>query len=406
MTKINLLPISNLQDDQSAVATINSNMVLIAEVIETLLSRDGTSPNQIETDLDMNNKRLFNLPSATTSNEPVIKKDLEDITIAAQTGTILPGSITEDKFSTGSVSTRSLADNSVTSSKLSDNSITSSKIIDGEVKTVDIADKNVTLAKLVNITNNTVLGNISGSTASPSAISLTALATALFSGSSGLVPTGTILPFAVSSPPSGYLICDGTAISRTTYSLLFSIICPSSTVTFNTGSNLVLWTSHPFNINDRVVFTSTGTLPTGITSGTTYYVKTISDADSFSLSTTPGGVVLSLSGSPTGTHTGQGRGYGLGNGTTTFNLPDLRGEFLRGFDFGRGIDTNRYLGSFQDHMLQDHKHGTSDYWVSSAGFGGYLGGSITPINPPNPSTGNHGSETRPRNISINYVIKT
>lgn len=35
-----------------------------------------------------------------------------------------------------------------------------------------------------------------------------------------------------------------------------------------------------------------------------------------------------------------GTTYGVGNGSTTFNLPDLRGEFMRGFDNGRGVDTN------------------------------------------------------------------
>lgn len=39
--------------------------------------------------------------------------------------------------------------------------------------------------------------------------------------------------------------------------------------------------------------------------------------------------------------------YGAGDGSTTFNLPDLRGEFLRGLDDGRGVDTNRLLGSAQ-----------------------------------------------------------
>ena len=43
-----------------------------------------------------------------------------------------------------------------------------------------------------------------------------------------------------------------------------------------------------------------------------------------------------------------GTTYGSGNGSTTFNLPDLRGEFVRGFDHGRGIDTGRTLGSFQN----------------------------------------------------------
>ncbi|MBL7910561.1 MAG: tail fiber protein [Bacteroidia bacterium] len=39
--------------------------------------------------------------------------------------------------------------------------------------------------------------------------------------------------------------------------------------------------------------------------------------------------------------------YGPGNGTTTFNLPDLRGEFVRGFDNGKGSDPGRVIGTWQ-----------------------------------------------------------
>lgn len=39
--------------------------------------------------------------------------------------------------------------------------------------------------------------------------------------------------------------------------------------------------------------------------------------------------------------------YGAGDGSTTFNLPDLRGEFLRGWDDARGVDSGRAIGTFQ-----------------------------------------------------------
>lgn len=39
--------------------------------------------------------------------------------------------------------------------------------------------------------------------------------------------------------------------------------------------------------------------------------------------------------------------YGAGDGSTTFNLPDLRGEFIRSLDDGRNVDTGRALGSAQ-----------------------------------------------------------
>jgi phage-related tail fiber protein len=47
-----------------------------------------------------------------------------------------------------------------------------------------------------------------------------------------------------------------------------------------------------------------------------------------------------------------GTTYGAGNGSTTFNLPDLRGEFLRGWDDGRGVDSGRTLGSAQLDQMQ------------------------------------------------------
>lgn len=47
-----------------------------------------------------------------------------------------------------------------------------------------------------------------------------------------------------------------------------------------------------------------------------------------------------------------GTTYGAGNGSTTFNLPDLRGEFPRGFDDGRGVDSGRAFGSAQLDQMQ------------------------------------------------------
>lgn len=51
-----------------------------------------------------------------------------------------------------------------------------------------------------------------------------------------------------------------------------------------------------------------------------------------------------------------GTTYGDGNGSTTFNLPDLRGEFIRCFDDDRGVDAGRQLGSTQDDGMRSHRH--------------------------------------------------
>lgn len=54
-----------------------------------------------------------------------------------------------------------------------------------------------------------------------------------------------------------------------------------------------------------------------------------------------------------------GTTYGGGDGFNTFNLPDLRGEFLRGVDDGRGVDANRALGSGQAGQISAHTHGAT-----------------------------------------------
>lgn len=62
--------------------------------------------------------------------------------------------------------------------------------------------------------------------------------------------------------------------------------------------------------------------------------------------------------------------FGAGDGFTTFNLPDLRGEFVRGWDDGRGVDGGRAFGSFQAGMIQSHSHTGSS---ASAGAHGHTG---------------------------------
>ena len=53
-----------------------------------------------------------------------------------------------------------------------------------------------------------------------------------------------------------------------------------------------------------------------------------------------------------------GTRFGAGDGYSTFNLPDLRGEFPRFWDDGRGIDLGRVFGSVQSDNTRRHIHGT------------------------------------------------
>lgn len=96
--------------------------------------------------------------------------------------------------------------------------------------------------------------------------------------------------------------------------------------------------------------------------------------------------------------------YGAGDGSTTFNLPDLRGEFLRGWDDGRGVDSGRAFGSAQGQAIQSHAHDIPGNVVTTAGGGsfGNPAGSSPIIN----STGaTGGPETRPRNVALLACIK-
>jgi microcystin-dependent protein len=51
-----------------------------------------------------------------------------------------------------------------------------------------------------------------------------------------------------------------------------------------------------------------------------------------------------------------GTTYGIGDGSTTFALPDLRGEFVRSWDDGRGVDSGRAIGTAQAGSIEGHDH--------------------------------------------------
>lgn len=100
-----------------------------------------------------------------------------------------------------------------------------------------------------------------------------------------------------------------------------------------------------------------------------------------------------------------GTTFGVGDGSTTFNLPDLRGEFVRGWDDGRGVDTSRTFGSAQGDQFKAHTHTVNLTAEMAAGSnsGSLRTGSTT-------NTGSTGGavapdETRPRNIALLYCIR-
>lgn len=83
MAKINTTDISSLtSNEQSAIALLNANFNEIDTKSDSFLSRDGTAPNQMTADLDMNSKKIMNLPAAASNTEPIRKAE-HDADLAA-----------------------------------------------------------------------------------------------------------------------------------------------------------------------------------------------------------------------------------------------------------------------------------------------------------------------------------
>jgi microcystin-dependent protein len=153
-------------------------------------------------------------------------------------------------------------------------------------------------------------------------------------GTASSVPAGSVAMYGGAAAPTGWLLCDGSAVSRTTYADLFAVV-----------------------------------------------------------STT----------------------YGVGNGTTTFNLPDARGVFVRGAG-SQTISSITYTGTrgtTQGDAMQGHRHTYNDY--AAAGSGGDVnrtgsGGDTSrtsgdPVTDGTNGTPRTSSETRPANIVLSYIIK-
>lgn len=164
------------------------------------------------------------------------------------------------------------------------------------------------------------------------------------------LPVGTMMPYGGTSAPTGFMLCDGSAISRATYSDLYTAI---------------------------------------------------------------------------------GDAFGEGDGSTTFNLPDMRGRFVRGVDNGQGVDpdaatrtamatggnTGDNVGSVQPDAMQGHWHRLQGRQNDEAAGAGNMstGTAATQISLDDRvrvaiSDGVNGtprttSESRPKNVNVEWIIK-
>jgi microcystin-dependent protein len=244
----------------------------------------------------------------------------------------------------------------------------------------------------------------------------------------GSVPTGAVMPYAGSSAPTGWLLADGSAVSRTTFTALFTAIgttygAGDGSTSFNlpdlrskfpvgagtagsivrtfqpTDVNItnerITITGHPFYNGQSVVYSTIGTVVGGLTSGTTYFVSVL-DANTIGLATTranvDAGTLINLTSQGVGTQT-------LTYTLTARSLAAQGGEETHGVLVGELPSHNHTFSS----TIQVGATG------SNGGGGNQLsGGTATTFT--NVTLNNTGGGT-PHNITppflaLNYIIKT
>ena len=275
--------------------------------------------------------------------------------MTANTDQITNGAVTSAKITDGTIATADIADSAITSAKIADGTIATADIADDAVTNAKMADDSVGAAELVDNSVGAAAINISGNGTSGQYVTSDGDGSFSYTTPTAAFLSGMIMPYAGSSAPSGWLLLYGQAISRSTYSSLFSAI------------------------------------------GTT---------------------------------------YGSGDGSSTFNVPDLRGRTIAGQDDMGGSSANRLTdqtgglngdtlgdtGGSETHTLTEaqlaaHTHGAGSYVAAfptggPAVAGGEGNRGTTSVNNLTVSgtSGSTGSGSAHNNVQptiiLNYIIKT
>ena len=180
------------------------------------------------------------------------------------------------------------------------------------------------------------------------------------------------------SLPSGQLVGNLPALNGSSLTSLTSANLTGALPAID-GSNLTGIAGTPAGV---VIYHAANTAPTGFIKANGASISTSTYSDLFAVI-----------------------GYTFGGSGGSFNVPDLRGEFLRGWDDGRGVDSGRAFGSSQGDLFKSHSH-TFGVWqatTNTAHNGAGTGSTHYQSTQSVSSVG--GTETRPRNIALLACIK-
>ena len=244
------------------------------------------------------------------------------------------------------------------------------------------------------------------------------------------VPAGATIPYSGLSAPSGFLLCDGSAISRATYATLYGIITISkgNCTISQANPGVVTLNGHGLITGDCIELTTTGTLPTGLSVNTNYYVIYL-NANTFNLASTLAlaiaGTGLQTTSAGAGTHTLRYCPFGIST-VNNFLLPNTNNVYMRGANVAaRTIAAQASIsysalsvGLLKNDRLQGHWHKKINQVVTTPGgiygftadTGGGVDGSSTncvqePVTDGANGTPRTGTTSEPQSIGINYIIK-
>jgi hypothetical protein len=191
---------------------VSGAFALRAKVAEGLLNGSLSTSMLADTSVTTNKIGANQVTSAKIADSNITTTKIADANVTttkiaamAVTGDkIGANAVTTDKILDGTISTADIGNSQINSAKIADNSVTSADIADGTISTVDLAD-----------------GAVNSGKVAAGAIDYAKLAAAV---QQSLCPSGTIMAFAGDTAPTGWLLCNGATVSRSTYSNLYSVV--------------------------------------------------------------------------------------------------------------------------------------------------------------------------------------